>query len=336
VTAGRPAAGTAAEALPRLSVSLGLWQDRPAAEALTTALAAEEAGYPELWIGEMATYDAFALGAVVACRTGRIGLTLGPLAAAVRDPVMIAMGVASVAELTGRRVDVAIGTSSPTVVEAWHGRRQGRPARALAESATALRTLLDGGRADLDGTEVRTHGFRLRAAAPKSQLTVAAFGPAAVRVAAGHADRMAVNLVTPEAAGRLASAVAAAAAGMGRPAPPVAAWVVAAVDPDRDARERVRRSLVGYLAAPGYAQMFTDAGFGDLVELARGRPHPRDLLAAVPGELVDRVAAVGDAAHVRRRLAAYRAAGVAEVALVPCAGEADPGGVATLRALAPG
>ncbi|WP_410596867.1 hypothetical protein [Amycolatopsis sp. lyj-23] len=46
----------------RLSVSLGLWQDRPPEEALDTARAAEAAGYRELWIGEMATWDVFALG----------------------------------------------------------------------------------------------------------------------------------------------------------------------------------------------------------------------------------------------------------------------------------
>ena len=56
---------------PRLSVSLGLWQDRPAAEVVRTAQAADALGYGEIWIGEMATFDAFALGAVVAERTSR-------------------------------------------------------------------------------------------------------------------------------------------------------------------------------------------------------------------------------------------------------------------------
>jgi len=73
-------------ALPALSVSLGLWQDRPSDEVLVTAIAADRLGYGELWIGEMATYDAFVLGAVIGERTERISLTLGPFAVAVRDP----------------------------------------------------------------------------------------------------------------------------------------------------------------------------------------------------------------------------------------------------------
>ena len=42
-----------------------------------TAQVADSLGYPEIWIGEMATFDAFALGAVVAERTERAALTIG-------------------------------------------------------------------------------------------------------------------------------------------------------------------------------------------------------------------------------------------------------------------
>src|ERR1700754_2218712 len=167
----------------RLSVSLGLWQDRPAAEVVRTAQAADALGDGEIWIGEMAPFDAFALGAVVAEQTSRASLTIGPLAVAVRDPVMIAMGAGSLTELTGRTVNVALGSSSPVVVERGHGRRQERTALALAESAAAVRTLLAGGKADVRGEVISTRGFRLRTRAPGTPLTIAAFGRGAVRAA---------------------------------------------------------------------------------------------------------------------------------------------------------
>ncbi|MFI7131139.1 LLM class F420-dependent oxidoreductase [Nonomuraea sp. NPDC050153] len=304
---------------PSLSVSLGLWQDRPAEEALVTARAADELGYPSLWIGEMATYDAFALATAVGLATARIGLTVGPLAVGVRDPMMIAMGAASVAGLTGRRVDVAVGTSSPLVVEGWHGRSRARSAAVLREAVEALRPLLDGERS--------TGGYRLRLPAPRSRLTVAAFGPSAVRTAA-LADRMVLNLITPASAGRLAAQARAA-----NPDVSVAAWVTAAVDPDREAVDRVRRAVVGYLAAPGYGEMFAEAGFADVVAFARTRPHPRELFDAVPDALVASVALLGDVDAVTARLSAYAAAGVDEVALVPVSTDRDPGGTATLKAL---
>ena len=316
-------------------MSLGLWQDRPAAEVVRTAQVADELGYGEIWIGEMATFDAFALGAVVAERTARAALTVGPLAVAVRDPVMIAMGAGSLAELTGRTVNVALGSSSPVVVEQWHGRRQERTATALAESAAAVRALLAGGKADVRGEVISTRGFRLRTRAPGTPLTIAAFGRGAVKVAARHADRMVINLVTPKSAGRLVQMLHEECRAAGRPVPPVAAWLATVVSPSAAGIEQLRRGLVSYLSAPGYGEMFAEAGFGDLVRFARGRPHPGELLAAIPAELVGHVSLAGDEQAVRARLAEYAGAGVDEVALVPGSSEADPAGVATLTALAP-
>ena len=362
--AGPGVAGRGAgERGPVLSVSLGLWQDRPAAEVVRTAQVADALGYGEIWIGEMATFDAFALGAVVAERTARAALTIGPLAVAVRDPVMIAMGAGSLAELTGRTVNVALGSSSPVVVQQWHGRRQERTALALAESASAVRILLAGGKADVAGEVIATRGFRLRTKAPGTPLTVAAFGRGAVKVAARQADRMVINLVTPASAARLVQLLHDECRAAGRPVPPVAAWVAAAVDPPGASGsgasgsgpsgasgsgpsgasgsgpsagiEQLRRGLVAYLSAPGYGEMFAEAGFGDVVRFARTRPHPGELLAAIPAEIVGHVSLVGDVVSVRARLAEYAAAGVDEIALVPGSCDADPAGVGTLTALAP-
>ena len=66
-------------------MSLGLWQDRPAAEVVRTAQAADALGYGEIWIGEMATFDAFALGAVVAEPRPDQAVTLAEIVAYLRD-----------------------------------------------------------------------------------------------------------------------------------------------------------------------------------------------------------------------------------------------------------
>lgn len=316
----------------RLSVSLGLWQDRPPEEALQTARAAEAAGYPELWIGEMATWDAFALGTAIGAATSRISLTFGPLAVTVRDPATIAMGVASVAALTGRATGVALGTSSDVVVRGWHGRSRDRAATALAESAIAVRQLVSGEKSTVDGSVVGSSGYRLRLPAPKSPLTIAAFGPRALDVAARHADRMVVNLVSPAAAASLVAGLREAAARAEVTPPPVAAWVVAAVDPDPAALEQLRRGVVGYLAAPGYGEMFRAAGFGDLVGFARTRPHPRELLAAVPAEAIAVVGLLGSREEIAAKAREYAEAGIDELAIVPATSDADPGGAKTLEA----
>jgi probable F420-dependent oxidoreductase len=221
------------------------------------------------------------------------------------------------------------------VVEQWHGRRQERTALALAESAAAVRTLLAGGKADVRGEVISTRGFRLRTRPPGTPLTIAAFGRGAVRVAARQADRMAINLVTPKSAARLVQMLHDACRAAGRPVPPVAVWLAAVIDPNEAGIEQLRRGLVSYLPAPGYGEMFAEAGFGEVVRFARTGPRPGELLAAIPAEVVGHVSLTGDERAVRARLAEYADAGVDEVALVPGSSDADPAGVATLTALAP-
>jgi probable F420-dependent oxidoreductase len=316
-----------------LSVVLGLWQDRDPLENVDVAIKADRLGYRELWIGEMATFDAFALATAIGHRTDRIPLTVGPLAVAVRTPMTVAMGAASVAALIDRPVGVALGTSSEVVVNEWHGRTRANAVETLAEHAEATRLLLAGVKADVSGKFVHTRGYRLRLPAVTGPLSIAAFGPRAIRTAARVADRLVLNMLTPAAAARLCDQLAAAATEAGRPRPRVAIWLATAVDPTTETLAQIARAKVAYLAAPGYGEMFAEAGFAELVEFARTRPHPRALLEAVPTELVSAVGLVGSVDQIVARIAAYRDAGVDEICIVP-ATAGDDAGRRTLEALA--
>jgi len=290
-------------------VVLGQWHDRPLQSDLDLARAADRLGYRQLWVPEMAKADSPAMASIIAAETEQIELVLGPLAVTVRSPVQIAIALQTVAS-TGRRVHVALGTSSGTVAR-WHGRSRAGAADALERSLAELRALLAG---------ERINGFRLsQPPSPAPTITVAAFGPRAVRIASG-ADRMVLNMVTVDAARRLATEHA-----------NTVAWLCVAVDPSEEQRRWLTRGFVGYLAAPGYDEMFIDAGYGDVVEFARTRPDPKELFERVPDDLLDHVALVGDEATVRRRIAEYEAAGLREVGLVPAAPEM--GGIETLEAL---
>jgi probable F420-dependent oxidoreductase len=309
----------------KFSVVTPLWQDRPAAENLAIAQLADRLGFPELWIGEMATYDAFALGTAVGMATQQIEITLGPLAVSVRTPMTMAMGIASVADLTGRPTHLALGASSTVVVEEWHGRARERTATHMAESARITRGLLQGEKVSIDGKLASCEGYRLRLDPPATSITLAAFGPAAIRAAARHSDRLVLNMVTPESLGLLKQQLASAAAEACRETPRVAVWLTCAVDPGRETLDQLLRAVVGYLAAPGYSQMITQAGFGELVQFAKTRPHPKELLTAMPDELMSAIGLVGSMANISQRLEQYRAAGADEICLVPATAGDDLG-----------
>lgn len=305
---------------------LPYWLDRPDEEALAIAAQAERAGLDGLWVGEMATFDAGALATAIGGRTERLALRLGPLAVGVRSPVAVALAVSSVATLTGHRVDVALGASSPGIVAAWHGRPWERTARRMRETIECLRPVLRGERANYEGELVSAHGFRLRQPLPEARIWAAAFGPAMTRAAAVHGDGVLLNLVPPERVQIVSRAVAEAAGRAGRNPPPLAVWVPAAIDPGDAARAQLAGQLAVYLAPPGYGEMFSELGFGELVERARSGARRSELAAAIPMELLEQVGALGTADQIARRIVDYRQAGADVVGVVPSTAEDPDGG----------
>lgn len=219
----------------------------------------------------MAMFDAFALAMAVAARTQRAGLTVGPLAVGVRTPVSIAMGIGSVAALTGRRVDVALGTSSPVVVGQWHGRDRARGVERLDETAEALRGVAHGPEGRLPRPRRLDHWL-----------------PAAGAVR-GHVDHRGRVRRPGDRGGRAPrrppgrpgdpgerhkAAVAAGRCGR-RGRPPDTAH--RGLGPGRRrpsdaAMAQFRRAKVGNLAVPGHGEMFTDSN-----ERGRVRVERREL-----------------------------------------------------------
>jgi probable F420-dependent oxidoreductase len=311
-------------------VVLPFWLDRPDEEAMDIALAASDAGFAALWVGEMATYDAFSLATAVGLRAPAMPLKIGPLAVGVRGPVTLALGVSSVASLTGSRVDVALGASSPAIVAGWHHRQWANHVPVMRETMECLRSILDGARSEYVGRYVSSRGFRLRTPCPDTRIALGAFGPGMIRLAARHADEVVLNLASPARVAQVRTALDTEATN--RPAPRLTVWVPVALDPGAAALAQLAGQLAVYLAPPGYGEMFSALGFGDLVRKARAGATRRELATAIPVELLGAVSALGSADRVVARLDAYREAGADCVAVVPSTAE-DPGARVTLRAL---
>lgn len=315
-----------------LDVAIPFWLDRADEEAVEIARAADRAGIQTVWVGEMATFDAFALATAIGLQTERVRLKVGPLAIGVRSPVAIALGVSSVATLIGRSLDVALGASSPAIVSGWHDRPWSGLSGHMRESVVALRSLLDGERINVSGDHVRARGFKLRQPQTEASITVAAFGPQMTRVGARVADEVVLNLVTPAHVATVRERIDAEAGAVGRSAPALAVWVPGALDPGELARRQLAGQLAVYLGAPGYGELFAGLGFGDLVDQARAGSARAELAAALPYELLEQIGALGDAGQIAARVAAYHDAGADHVAIVPSTAE-DPAGVRLLDAL---
>jgi probable F420-dependent oxidoreductase len=294
-------------------VVAGRKDERPPTEALAVARLAEELGYRHLWVGESGpTWDGFALATAIGQTTTRIPMTVGPLPVSVRDPATILRAASSVATLAGRPVGVALGTSSTRVVEGIHHRCRAHAATVLGETAETIGPRLH----EPDEEHLHRQGFRRRLPPPGGGLTVAAFGERTIRAAARHAECMLLDLVSPEQVAHLRKKLDAAAQQVGRH-PRLAAWLPAAVDPDKAAYRQVLDSIAGYLTVSGYAEMFTAAGYGDAVALAHAGADRAQLVDALPREAAHTVGLVGDLDTVHARLQAYATAGLDEIGILP-------------------
>ncbi|MFN3215891.1 MAG: LLM class F420-dependent oxidoreductase [Acidimicrobiales bacterium] len=298
-----------------LSAALPYWLDRPPSEALEVARAAEAAGIEELWIGEMATFDAFALAGALAVELDQIRLAIGPVPVALRDPLTLAMGVSSIRHLSGRPVTLMLGASSPTVVADWHGVDTAPTRQLFRESLALCRAILDGERSDFAGETVRSHGFRVRLESDDIRLGMAAFGPRMLDLAGEVADRVALAHVTPTLIGEARQRIDASAAKAGRPAPELCVWMSAGLDETDTAQ--IARALTIYVPQPGYGEMFAKAGFGDIVELARSGVGPKRVLEELPEGLLAAVAGTGGPDAIARGMQERWAAGADRVVIIP-------------------
>ena len=315
-----------------LDVVAPYWLDRPDEEALEIAVAARRNRFQTMWLGEMATFDAFALATAVGLRAPGLSLKVGPLALGVRSPVALALGLASVATLTGARVDLALGASSPEIVSGWHDRPWDALAPRARETVEAVRAILAGERAAYSGRYVCAHGFRLKRPQPEARISLAAFGPNMTRVAGASADELVLNLVTPERVAQVRETVDAQARGAGCRAVDIAVWLTVALDPGAATLAQMAAQIAVYLRPPGYGEMFTELGFGALVQRARAGAKRSELAEQIPRELLGQVCAIGSEAEIRARLASYLAAGANRVGIVPATAE-DPAGARVLAAL---
>jgi alkanesulfonate monooxygenase SsuD/methylene tetrahydromethanopterin reductase-like flavin-dependent oxidoreductase (luciferase family) len=179
--------------LTAIGVSTAWWLD--------AARRTEAAGFDSLWIwdhfvsrGRLTDplLECWSMLAAAATVTSRI--RLGPFVSNVmnRHPAVLANIAATVAELSGGRLELGIGAGGHPAEHAAYGIPfPERPERAehLVEAIEVLRLLLAGGPADYAGRHYRlaaAHAFP--APTPPPRITVAGVTPKGARLAARHGD----------------------------------------------------------------------------------------------------------------------------------------------------
>src|SRR6476619_4884472 len=110
----------------------------PLSEHEQDGRAAEAAGYTDLWSGETNGPDGFTPLALSAAWTERVRLGTGIVGVFQRGPALLAQQAAALADASGGRFVLGIGTSSDRIVEGWNGMPFSRPLTKIAETLDFL------------------------------------------------------------------------------------------------------------------------------------------------------------------------------------------------------
>jgi coenzyme F420-dependent oxidoreductase len=310
------------------------------------AQAAERLGYERAWLPETWGRDAPTVLGAVAGATESIGLGTSVLNVYSRSPALIAQTAATLQELSDGRARVGVGPSGPAVIEGWHGAAFERPLRRTRETVEILKRALTGDVVEYDGDCFELSGFRLRQGAPETPPPVDAtgMGPKAVELCGRFADGWHAIVQTPAGVRERLSDFRRGAELADRD--PASLRVTlslpccALADGER-ARRLAREHVAFYLGAMGtyYRDALARQGHeavADEVAAAYASGDRERAAAAIPEELLDRLAPAGEPDRVRDLVARFEAVeGLDSVAVAPPRGATAAETERTLEALAP-
>jgi probable F420-dependent oxidoreductase len=239
--------------------------------------------------------------------------------------------------MTGGRFTLGVGRSVPPL---W--RSLGLPPmtnEVLVDSADIVRRLCRGEKVSYEGPAGRYRSLRLGdlAEVEPPPILLAAIGPKTLELAGRHFDGVILHpFLTPEAVGRSADRVRAAAVAAGRDPASLRVCATVVVAPDLDADEEnevVAARAVTYFQISGFGELLASVNQWDPAPLQHLRAHPQlaglrgsadgaftrdqlaDVASRIPVEWLETAAAAGSTDHCAGRVAEYLGAGADEIIL---------------------
>ena len=296
-------------------------------ETVDYARQAEDAGADSLWTTELGR-DAFVpLAAMAAeCKTVRLGTVVATYA---RPPAMTEFSAMSMAELTGGRFILGLGTAPPMWNENWHQLSVDKPARRMREYVEAIRLMWTASPTnpiDYEGDYIKVSDYRRIMAPPYPPLPIylAAVQPAMLQLCGAIGDGLIANLLnTPQyftdiVQPNIKKGLAKAGRQLGDIE--LCSLKVCSVDKDRErARRRARAPIAFYSNLPYFDQVLDPAGFEKekmAIRAAMAENDVQKMLDLVTEDMIDALVLAGTPDEVRKKLESFE--GLFETLILYC------------------
>ena len=306
-------------------------------EQVEYVVEAEKLGVDSVWSAEAWGQDAISPLAYLAARTSRIRLGTGIIQISARVPAMIAMTALTMAAISNDRFILGLGASGPQVVEGLQGRPFKAPLTRMKETVEIIKLAFAGEKIEYHGKyhELPLPGGQGKALKlsqpgnPNIPIYLATLGPRALEYTGAAADGWLGTSFTPEHAAAHLDYLRRGAEGAGRSLADIDIQVggTVAFGDDLDALvEPLKPAMAFTLGAMGsaktnfYNDAFKRGGWEDValevqrLWIAGRRP---EAIAKVPLEMVTQANLLGDTEMVRKRVRAFKDAGVTTLRVNP-------------------
>lgn len=300
------------EYLP-LGLNLGLW-DRMTSwdEVIEIAKLADELGYHSVALPESFSRDGFTLCDRLLAATSRIQVCLGLANVFSRSPALIAQTAATLDELSGGRFILGLGSSTPNLVEGWHGLRFEKPLQRTRETIEICHKVWDRDRSPYEGQIFKTGGVKLGFTPLRNRIPIwhGALLPKSLELCGEYADGWIPNLLPEPGLAAGAEAIEKAGAKKGR-APDdvsiVGGMQMMVGDNVSELLGLLKFGVAVYYgpASSPYARAASALGFADdvaKVQAAYAEGSSAAAMEATSDALAQSVAIVGDLQACRKRV----------------------------------
>ncbi len=276
----------------------------------------------------------------------RPGLGSGAIQLGTRPPVAIAQAALTLAELSGGRFSLGLGSSGPQVIEGLHGVPFAHPLARMRETVQIVRQVFAGEKVRHDGERFRIplpggEGRPMRTSLPANPdipIYLTTLSPRMLRLTGELADGWLGTSFVPEGARAYLDPLAEGAAAAGRTLADLdlrQGAEVAFAEGERElaallaTRKRELAFSLGGMGSRGtnfYHAAYSRQGWAEVAARVRSLwlDGSREQAAAeVTDEMVLATTLIGTEAMVRERLAVWRRAGVTTVRLYPAGDTLD-------------
>lgn len=312
-----------------LAISVGGYAHYDLVTQTDYVLQAEKMGINTVWSAEGWGEDAVTSLAYLAALTNRVKLGTGIMQISARVPAITAMTALSMANLSGDRFLLGLGTSGPQVVEGLHGVKYDKPLTRLKETVEIVRLAAKGYKIDYSGKVHKLPlpngpGKAIRLSSPSRSLPIylATIAPQALRYTGRVADGWLGAAFSPDHPDAQLKYLIEGAKEAGRSIADIDLHMPCYLAIGRDVARLIeeRRPDVAFsLGAMGSAEVnfynaaYRRAGFEQEAKLVQDlwlSGKKKEAIAAVTDNMVTDFAAIGTIEMVKERLQKYKDVGI--------------------------